>query len=120
LTEPDNARTCCPNGYPTDVEPPPEPERAGCGIDLHFAVVYERTARVEILDAMRSLSRRHGRRDFSPAEIIGEARLMGSEHPDSTLRTHVVSAMCINAPPNHAVRYDDLERIAPGRYALVR
>jgi hypothetical protein len=43
---------------------------------------------------------------------------LGSEHPESTIRTHW-SAMCVNAPPNHAVRYPDLERVGHGKYRRV-
>jgi hypothetical protein len=75
-----------------------------------------RTAREEILNAFVSLERRHGRKDFALAEVLAEAQTQGTVHLESTLRTHIASAMCINAPPHHAVRHDDLERIARGRY----
>ena len=80
---------------------------------------YATTARESILQAFTTLERRHGRTVFSPAEVISEARAHGDEHPDSTLRTFITSAMCINAPPNHEYRYDDLERVAFGQYRRV-
>lgn len=79
-----------------------------------------RTCREEILDAFATLERRHGRDTFSPAELVAEVLARGSTHPESTIRTHVVSAMCVNAPPNHAVRYPDLERVGRGRYRRAR
>ena len=41
-----------------------------------------------------------------------------SGYAESTIRTHVTSRMCGNAPDNHAVTYDDLVRIDAGRYRL--
>ena len=82
--------------------------------------LYMRTCRQEILDAMVRLERCHDRTAFSPSEIVAEVALKGIGHAESTVRTHIVSAMCTNAPPNHAVRYDDLERIAPGLYRRLR
>lgn len=77
---------------------------------------YEMTCRQEILDAFAVLERRHGRAVFSPAELVAEVLARGSRHPESTIRTHIVSAMCVNAPANHAVRYPDLERVDRGLY----
>jgi hypothetical protein len=74
------------------------------------------TARDEILDALPRLRARLGRDDFTPAEIIQELHRVGSIYSDSTIRTHVISRMCSNAADNHAVVYDDLERIGHGRY----
>jgi hypothetical protein len=74
------------------------------------------TARDEIVDALPGLRTRLGRDDFTPAEVLQELRRAGSAYSDSTIRTHVVSRMCNNAPDNHAVVYNDLERIAHGLY----
>jgi len=74
------------------------------------------TARDEILDALPRMRARLGRDDFSPAEVIQELRSTGSVYSDSTIRTHVISRMCGNAPDNHTVVYNDLERIGHGLY----
>ena len=74
------------------------------------------TARDEILDALPRLRARLGRDDFTPAEVLQELRRAGSVYSDSTIRTHVTSRMCGNAPDNHGVVYSDLERIGHGRY----
>lgn len=34
----------------------------------------------------------------------------------STVRTHVTSRMCVDAPDHHAVVYGDLRRVGPGMY----
>jgi hypothetical protein len=76
--------------------------------------------RAEILQAFVRLSDRTGRDAFSPQEIITGLRQHGSRYRDSTIRTHVVSRMCSNAPDHHAVVYDDLERVQQGLYRLRR
>lgn len=75
------------------------------------------TCRAEILDAARTLER-EGNARFSPAEVIALMERRGTRYPQSTIRTHIVSAMCTDAPPNHRYRYADLERAARGRYRL--
>jgi hypothetical protein len=77
---------------------------------------YDTTCRQEILDAFAALERRHSRAVFSPVELVTEVLARGSGHPESTIRTHIISAMCVNAPPNHTVRYPDLERVDRGLY----
>jgi len=84
-------------------------QQAGEGVSV--------TARDEILVAARELASR-GLEPFAPADIIRELRANGSTYPDSTLRTFIVSAMCINAPRHHTVHYPDLERIGHGQYRV--
>ena len=46
---------------------------------------------------------------------------MLNKNPDlnvSTIRTHITSRCCENAAPNHAVTYNDYERIERGIYRL--
>jgi hypothetical protein len=73
------------------------------------------TCRDEILQVMAHLES-IGRSIFTPDDIVREMRWRGSRFADSTIRTHVVSRMCANAPGHHAVTYEDLERIGPGFY----
>jgi hypothetical protein len=75
------------------------------------------TARLEILDAARALTAR-GQSPFSPQQLIQEVQRRGTQYAESTLRTHIVSAMCVNAPEHHAVRYPDLYRVDRGQYVL--
>lgn len=77
------------------------------------------TCRQEVLSAARTLAAKSPDATFTAAQIVTEMRSRGTRYPDSTIRTHVVAAMCINAPDNHAVKYPDLVRVRPGRYALV-
>lgn len=75
------------------------------------------TARDEILAAARSLTARD-LEPFSPSDLIAELHQLGSTYPESTLRTYIVSVMCVDAPRNHPVRYPDLERVGHGQYRL--
>lgn len=75
--------------------------------------------REEVLAAARRIHAA-GHADFSPAEIIAQMQRSGTTYPESTIRTHVVSRLCANAPVNHTPTYDDLERVGHGRYRLRR
>lgn len=59
-----------------------------------------------------------GHSEFTPDEVIRYLRQQKSSYSESTIRTHVVSRMCANAPDNHVTTYADLERVARGRYRL--
>ena len=76
------------------------------------------TARHEILQALPAVRARLGRDTFSPQDVIDELHRRGTTYSDSTIRTHIVSRMCADAPDNHAVVYADLVRVAPGLYRL--
>lgn len=41
-------------------------------------------------------------------------------YPESTIRTHVTSRCCLNAPSHHGTVYNDFERIERGVYKLHR
>lgn len=73
------------------------------------------TARTEILRAARALAAESVDGTFSPIEVVELLRRWGSPYPASTIRTHVVAAMCVNAPDNHgaAVRIIDLLDVLP-------
>jgi len=59
-----------------------------------------------------------GNPDFSPMDIVAELKRTGSPFKESTIRTHVVSRMCANAPHHHGTTFNDLERLRSGRYRL--
>jgi hypothetical protein len=50
------------------------------------------------------------------AEIVAEVKEAAARYGDSTIRTHVGSRMCGNAPDHHAVVYNDLVRVGTGEY----
>ncbi len=73
--------------------------------------------RQEVLAAARTLHE-EGRVDFSPVEVIESMQARGTRYAESTIRTHVVSRMCADAPDNHGTTYDDFERVERGHYRL--
>ncbi|GGN96519.1 hypothetical protein GCM10010112_87820 [Actinoplanes lobatus] len=76
------------------------------------------TCREEILAAIADLLRRSGRDDFTLQDVLTEMRRRGSRYAESTIRTHVVSRMCANAPDHHGTTFADLERLDRGTYRL--
>jgi hypothetical protein len=76
------------------------------------------TAREEILAAVADIVRRSGREDFELGDVLAEMRRRGSRYSESTIRTHVVSRMCADAPNHHATTFDDFDRQDRGRYRL--
>jgi hypothetical protein len=74
-------------------------------------------AREQILNAVNAITH-GGHRTFTTAEVVAELRRRGTEIADSTIRTHVSSRMCANAPKNHAITYDDFVRVGHGEYRL--
>ena len=76
------------------------------------------TCRDEVLKGAQELSQLSPSGEFSVDDVVAYLRRKGSAYKESTIRTHVTSRMCANAPDNHAVTYDDLERTARGTYRL--
>ena len=90
-----------------------EPRRLVSGLMAKGA-----TCREQILNAISAIQRRSGQKTVGVQEIVDELRREGSSYKESTIRTHITSSMCVNAPPNHAVRYADLFRVERGVYKL--
>jgi len=76
------------------------------------------TCRDQVRETFRNLAHSTGRDTFSPSEVVAAMRRDGTPYADSTIRTHIVSRMCTDAPDHHAVVYQDLERIGRGLYRL--
>ncbi|GAA1156987.1 hypothetical protein GCM10009630_63790 [Kribbella jejuensis] len=76
----------------------------------------------EIRDVAHALASRAPDGEFHLSELIAEMRARGSRYKESTIRTHVTSRMCANAPAHHAVRYRDFWCVdrGRGRYRLYR
>jgi predicted RNase H-like HicB family nuclease len=70
----------------------------------------------EILCAALRLCRRRGGWRFRPVEIV---RALPHLEP-GTVRTHIVSRCCVNAPKNHPHKWDYFERISRGLYEIRR
>jgi hypothetical protein len=74
------------------------------------------TCRDDILAAIADHERATGQATFTILDVLG--RMTGSPYTESTIRTHIVSVMCSDAPKNHGTVYDDLERLERGVYRL--
>src|SRR5258708_4911897 len=74
------------------------------------------TGREAVHDGLAQLERRYRRSEFWLKEIVDQVWAMTRRYTKATIRTYVTSIMCANAPRNHAVHYDDLERVGPGLY----
>jgi hypothetical protein len=78
----------------------------------------ENTARAEILATARSLAGQSADGSFTLAQILASMKRSGTLYAESTIRTHVTSRMCADAPDHHATPYDDFQRLSGGRYRL--
>lgn len=74
------------------------------------------TCREAVLDAFDRLESRHRRKAFMVTEIVKEVLAVTEDFKESTIRTHITSRLCVQAPPNHFTRYEDLDRISRGEY----
>ena len=73
----------------------------------------------EAVEAASEIVRRKGRNEFTVQELIILLQDRGTSYAESTIRTHVVSRCCVNAPDNHLVTYEYFERIARGIYRVL-
>ena len=78
------------------------------------------TCRDEILAALERLESRHGRNVFTLDEIATEVLAATDNFTNWTVRIHVTSRMCVDAPAHHGVRYPDLQRVDRGRYRRIK
>ena len=76
------------------------------------------TCREEILSFVHRLVSRKGQNIFSLKEVVDGMRASGTQYKESTIRTHITSRMCANAPDHHAVTYKDFQRVGKGIYRL--
>ena len=69
------------------------------------------TARDEVLAAATHSSAVSSDGTFTIGEILDYLWRAGSTYRPSTIRTHVPSRMCANAPDHHAVTYRDFSEL---------
>jgi predicted RNase H-like HicB family nuclease len=72
-------------------------------------------AHEEVLQAALRICAERGDWVFTPLEIVRALPHL----PASTVRTHVTSRCCVNAPKNHADKLDYFRRLSHGRYEIV-
>ena len=73
----------------------------------------------EVLEAAKAIINAKGKNEFGPREVIGYLKNQGSNFRESTIRTHIVSRCCKNAPVHHYSRYQYFERISYGLYKVI-
>ena len=78
-----------------------------------------KTCRDEILEAAKAVMQSTGMDHFAIPDVISYMTKAGTRYSESTVRTHIASRMCADAPENHAVTYRDLIRTGRGEYRLV-
>lgn len=77
------------------------------------------TARDAILKAFAKLERETGRESFQLSVVCERVLEDTTEFQETTIRTHITSAMCADAPVHHANHTDDLVRVGRGVYRKV-
>ncbi|AOZ94924.1 DUF7669 domain-containing protein [Paenibacillus crassostreae] len=74
--------------------------------------------RDEILAVVHEIVKRKRINEFKVVEVVDHMLNMNPNLKASTIRTHLTSRCCVNANANHAVTYNDYERIKRGVYRL--
>jgi predicted RNase H-like HicB family nuclease len=69
----------------------------------------------DVLETVQRLCRERGGWTFSPDEVV---RALPGLNP-STVRTHIVSRCCVNAPANHSHRWGYFRRVGRAVYELL-
>jgi len=69
----------------------------------------------EVLSMARRISRERGEKTFRVADIVHALPHLNA----SSVRTHIVSRCCVNAPKNHPHKWDYFRRIGRGEYAIL-
>lgn len=77
------------------------------------------TCREEILAIWPTLEARSADGAVTVQDVVAALAAQGSKYAEATIRTHVVSRMRGGANSHHDRVYDDLERVAHGRYRLL-
>lgn len=75
--------------------------------------------REEVCEAAIAIINKKGENAFSINEVLDYLVNKGTSYKTSTIRTHITSRCCKNAPQNHGTKYDDFERISNGCYKVI-
>src|SRR5271165_7245378 len=68
----------------------------------------------EVLAAANQIGRERGDWTFTPLEVVKALPILN----ESSVRTHIVSRCCVNAPRNHPHKWDYFRRVGHGRYEV--
>jgi len=78
------------------------------------------TCREEILHAVNLIVNSKGKNEFTVHEVIRYMFENNTVYKESTIKTHINSKCCINAPNHHGTLYNDFKRVEPGLYRLLK
>lgn len=79
----------------------------------------DKTCREELLESIKQIVKSKGINEFTLDEAVNFMNQNGTKFKESTIRTHITSRCCKNAPDNHRVVYEDYCRIGQGVYRLL-
>ncbi|MGR6898321.1 DUF7669 domain-containing protein [Rummeliibacillus sp. BSL5] len=74
--------------------------------------------RDELISAVISLVKDKGKNEFTINEVIEYMNKLNTKYKESTIRTHIASRCCVNAPRHHVTVHNDFRRIGKGVYEL--
>ena len=77
------------------------------------------TCRDEILAVVQVLKGARPDGTFGVEDVLRAMHERGTVYADRTIRAHVISKMCTNAPAHHGTQYPDFERVARNTYRLI-
>ena len=80
---------------------------------------YYNSCRDELLEVAKDVISRKGKNEFTVLEIVKAMEEHGTVYKESTIRTHITSKCCVNAPANHNERFSDYQRIEHGLYKVL-
>lgn len=75
----------------------------------------------DVRAAANAVVARKGQNQFTIPEVLQEMRRQGTlgRYRQSTVRTHITSRCCANAPDHHAVTYRYFRRLRQGVYEII-
>lgn len=77
------------------------------------------TCHEEVLEAAKFIVKSKCRNEFTPDEIIKYLKKRDTIYKENTIRTHICSRCCVNAPKHHEVKWEYFERIGHGLYKVI-
>ena len=73
----------------------------------------------EVLEAAKIIVDFKGINEFTPFEVIEYLVEQKTSYSKNTIRTHICSRCCKNAPKHHAVKWYYFKRIEHGLYKVL-
>ncbi|MFJ5770990.1 hypothetical protein [Psychrobacillus sp. NPDC093180] len=77
------------------------------------------SARDEIIEVVKFITKEREVKSFTVREVLNVMRNRETNYKDSTIRTHIISKCCANAPKHHGTVSNDFERIGRGIYRII-